>query len=44
VRFSNLAMALKDSIVEIDLNPIIVNSSGCTIVDALVIPGQADIP
>jgi acyl-CoA synthetase (NDP forming) len=44
LRFSKLVMALKDSIVEIDLNPIIVNSSGCTIVDALVIPGQADIP
>ena len=40
VHFSNLVMLLKDSIVEIDLNPVIVNSTGCTIVDALVIPGQ----
>jgi acyl-CoA synthetase (NDP forming) len=43
VRFSKLALALKDSIVEIDLNPVIVNSSGCTIVDALVIPGRPDV-
>jgi len=40
VRFSTLVAALKESIVEIDLNPIIVNSAGCTIVDALVIPGR----
>ena len=38
VRFSRLVFALEESIVEIDLNPVIVNSSGCTIVDALVIP------
>jgi acyl-CoA synthetase (NDP forming) len=43
VRFSKLVMALQDSIVEIDLNPIIVNARGCTIVDALVIPGRPDI-
>ncbi|MDC1288304.1 acetate--CoA ligase family protein [Gammaproteobacteria bacterium] len=36
-------MAFRDSIVEIDLNPVIVNSTGCTIVDALVIPGQPDL-
>jgi acyl-CoA synthetase (NDP forming) len=40
VRFSRLVFALEESIVEIDLNPVIVNSSGCTIVDALVIPGS----
>ncbi|HUV23208.1 MAG TPA: acetate--CoA ligase family protein, partial [Gammaproteobacteria bacterium] len=43
VRFSKLALALKDSIVEIDLNPVIVNSRGCTIVDALVIPGRPEL-
>ena len=43
VRFSWLVMALKDSIVEIDLNPVIVNSAGCTIVDALVTPGQVGL-
>jgi hypothetical protein len=36
-------MLLKDSIVEIDLNPVIVNTAGCTIVDALVIPGRPDL-
>jgi acyl-CoA synthetase (NDP forming) len=39
VRFSSLVLALENSISEIDLNPVIVNESGCTIVDALVIPG-----
>jgi len=38
VHFSRLVFALKESINEIDLNPVIVNESGCTIVDALVIP------
>jgi acyl-CoA synthetase (NDP forming) len=38
VRFSQLVTALEASIAEIDLNPIIVNRSGCTIVDALVVP------
>ena len=38
VRFSQLATSLDDVISEIDLNPVIVNQSGCTIVDALVIP------
>ena len=37
VRFSELVVLLADSIAEIDLNPIIVNPSGATIVDALVI-------
>ena len=37
-RFSALVVALADSIAEIDLNPVIVNQSGCTIVDALVVP------
>jgi len=40
VRFSELVMALSDSIAEIDLNPVIVNQSGCAIVDALVIPAS----
>jgi hypothetical protein len=43
VHFSRLVMVLKDSIVEIDLNPVIVNAAGCTIVDALVIPGRPDL-
>ncbi len=38
VKFSVLAVALADSVAEIDLNPVIVNQSGCTIVDALVVP------
>jgi acetyltransferase len=37
-RFSELVFALPDSIAEVDLNPVIVNRSGCTIVDALVVP------
>lgn len=39
-RFSSLVVSLEDSIAEIDLNPVIVNPSGCTIVDALVVPAQ----
>jgi len=38
VRFSALVVVLAESIAEIDLNPVIVNQSGCTIVDALVVP------
>ena len=38
VRFSTVVVVLADSIAEIDLNPVIVNQSGCTIVDALVVP------
>jgi acyl-CoA synthetase (NDP forming) len=38
VHFSRLVLALEASISEVDLNPVIVNESGCTIVDALVIP------
>jgi len=38
VRFSQLAFVLGEEIAEIDLNPVIVNQSGCTIVDALVVP------
>jgi acyl-CoA synthetase (NDP forming) len=37
VRFSELAVVLGGEIAEIDLNPVIVNQSGCTIVDALVV-------
>ncbi len=37
VRFSALVVELADSIAEIDLNPVIVNQSGATIVDALVV-------
>jgi len=38
VRFSELVCEFTETITEIDLNPVIVNQSGCTIVDALVIP------
>jgi len=38
VRFSALAVVLADTVAEIDLNPVIVNQAGCTIVDALVVP------
>ena len=41
VRFSELVYAFSDSIAEIDLNPVIVNQTGCTIVDALVVPAHA---
>jgi len=37
VDFSELVYALGDSIAEIDLNPVIVDTEGCTIVDALII-------
>ena len=37
VRFSALVVEFADTIAEIDLNPVIVNQSGATIVDALVI-------
>ena len=42
VRFSELMMVLKEEIAEIDLNPVIVGYSGCTIVDALVVPVSGD--
>jgi hypothetical protein len=35
---SRLVCEFKETIAEIDLNPVIVKQSGCTIVDALVIP------
>jgi acyl-CoA synthetase (NDP forming) len=38
VHFSRLVLSLDASLSEIDLNPVIVNESGCTIVDALVVP------
>jgi acetyltransferase len=38
VRFSELVCEFTETIAEIDLNPVIVNQSGCTIVDALIIP------
>ena len=38
VRFSGLMWELRDTIAEVDLNPVIVDASGCTIVDALVVP------
>ena len=38
VRFSGLVLAFGDAVAEIDLNPVIVNRHGCTIVDALIVP------
>jgi acyl-CoA synthetase (NDP forming) len=35
--FSSMVDALRDDIREIDINPVIVHASGCTVVDALVI-------
>ena len=43
VRFSALVVELADSVTEIDLNPVIVNQAGATIVDALVIGRQPDV-
>jgi acyl-CoA synthetase (NDP forming) len=43
LRFSALVIALGDDIAEIDLNPVIVAESGCTIVDALVVPAAAGL-
>jgi len=43
LRFSALVIALRDDIAEIDLNPVIVAESGCSIVDALVIPAAAEL-
>ena len=39
-RFSELMLLLRDQVAEVDLNPVIVSQSGCSIVDALVIPAQ----
>ena len=36
-RFSVMVDALRDGIREMDINPIIVHETGCTIVDALVV-------
>lgn len=40
VSFSELVYAFSDSVAEIDLNPVIVNAAGCTIVDALIVPAR----
>jgi acyl-CoA synthetase (NDP forming) len=37
-RFSALVAGLGDLLAEIDLNPVIVHSDGCVVVDALVVP------
>jgi len=37
-KFSKLVCEFTETIAEIDLNPVIVKQSGCSIVDALVIP------
>jgi acyl-CoA synthetase (NDP forming) len=43
LRFSSLVIAFRDDIAEIDLNPVIVAESGCTIVDALVVTAAAGL-
>lgn len=43
VQFSLVVHELADSIVEIDLNPVIVGPKGCTIVDALIVPGKVSV-
>ena len=40
VSFSEMIYIMRDSIAEIDLNPVIAHPQGCTIVDALVVPKQ----
>lgn len=42
VRFAALAMEFRETIAEIDLNPIIVNPDGCRIVDALIVPRRGE--
>ena len=39
-RFSVMAFALKDHLQQIDINPIIVQPKGCTVVDALIVPSH----
>ena len=43
VRFSQIAHELADGIAEIDLNPVIVHTSGCTSVDALIVPQKSAV-
>jgi acyl-CoA synthetase (NDP forming) len=38
IRFSRMVCEFSETIAELDLNPVIVKQSGCTIVDALIIP------
>ena len=40
VRFSRIVHEFAESIAEIDLNPVIIDQDGCTIVDALIVPGK----
>jgi acetyltransferase len=42
VRFSHMALALKDWISEVDINPVIVNTRGAIAVDALVVTSPED--
>jgi acetate---CoA ligase (ADP-forming) len=43
-RFSALVAAVGGELAEIDLNPVIVHADGCAIVDALIVPRQAQNP
>jgi acyl-CoA synthetase (NDP forming) len=40
--FSQLAVDLSDVVSEIDMNPVVVSSTGCVVVDALVVSNQND--
>jgi len=40
-QFSSLVAGLGPQLAELDLNPVIVHAGGCTIVDALIVPGSA---
>ena len=42
VEFSKLAARFARFIAELDINPVIVDSSGCTIVDSLLIPNTGE--
>ena len=40
-KFSVMVDMLRDELKEVDVNPIIVNESGCTIVDGLVVSTES---
>jgi acetyltransferase len=42
VKLSNIAYQLRDSIAEIDINPVLVNSREALAVDALIVPRKAE--
>jgi hypothetical protein len=46
VKFSQLCLDLKDEVVEIDINPLLVYEAGqgALVVDCLVVPGEGAAP